>query len=335
MDSRDELLAQVATLYYDLGKSQQEIALEFNLSRSNISRLLKEARERGIVEIFIHHPLRRVTNLEQQLCERFGLRDATVVESVPGDDDLTLSRAAKLAARVLDQALENVQVLGLSLGRAVHATVNAFTPSRRFDIEVVQLMGAGSQANAAFDGPVLVEQIARRLTNRVRYLYAPNIVDSAVVARGLLEQTNLAATLTLARQADVALVGIGALSPVVSGLVGANVLTPEELNAFKADGVVGDICGRHFDKFGEQVRSDLNDRVIAITLDELKAISTVIGVACTAAKVEAILGALRGGYLDILVTDSAAAEAVLTLADEAAAVEFNQKLASVHEVGRS
>ncbi|MDP9314948.1 MAG: sugar-binding transcriptional regulator [Chloroflexota bacterium] len=316
MERRDELLAQVATLYYDLGKSQQEIAIEFDLSRSNISRMLKEARERGIVEIFIHHPLRRVMHLEQELCKRFGLREAAVVECVPGNDDLTLTRAAKLAARVLDQTLENVQLLGISLGRAVHATVNAFTPSRRFDVEVVQLMGAGSQLNPAFDGPALVDQTARRLTNRVRYLYAPNIVDSAVVARALLEQTNLALTLTLARQAEVALVGIGALSPVVSGLVGANVLTPEELDAFRADGVVGDICGRHFDRFGHKVTSDLDDRVIAITLDELKAIPNVIGVACTATKVEAILGALRGGYLDTLVTDSAAAEGVLTLADQ-------------------
>ncbi len=316
LDGRDELLAQIATLYYDLGKSQQEIAGELGLSRSNISRMLKEARERGIVEIFIHHPLRRVSHLEQQLCKWFGLREAAVVESVPGDDDLTLARAAKFAARLLDQALENVQVLGISLGRAVHATVNAFTPSRRFDVEVVQLMGAGSQANPAFDGPALIEQAARRLTNRARYLYAPNIVDSALIARALVEQTNLAATLMLARQADVALVGIGALAPVVSGLVVANVLTPEELSTFKANGVVGDICGRHFDRYGQQVISDLDNRVIAITLDELKAIPNVIGVACTAAKVEAVLGALRGGYLDTLVTDSAAAEAVLALADE-------------------
>ncbi len=316
MDSRDELLAQVATLYYDLGKSQQEIASQFDLSRSNVSRMLKEARERGIVEIFIHHPLRRVTRLEQQLCERFGLREAGVVESILGSDDVTLTRAAKLAGRLLDQALENAQMLGLSLGRAVYATVNAFTPRRRYDVEVVQLMGGGSQPNPSMDGPALVEQTARRLTNRVRYLYAPIIVDSALIARGLLEQQNIAATLTLARQSDVALVGIGALSPVVSGLVGADFLTRAELDAFKAHGVVGDICGRHFDRCGRKVASDLDDRVIAITLDELKAIPIVIGVACTAVKAEAVLGALRGGFIDMLVTDSMAAEAVLELADE-------------------
>lgn len=319
-DNRDELLAQIATLYYDLGKSQQEIAVAYDLSRSNVSRMLKEARERGIVEIFIHHPLRRVTWLEQQLCERFGLREAGVVEAVLGNDDLTLTQVAKLSARVLDQCLENTQVLGLSLGRAVRATVNAFSPRRRYDVEVVQLMGGGSQADPSMDGPALIEQTARRLTNRVRYLYAPIIVDSAVIARGLLEQQNIAATLTLARQCDVALVGIGALSPVVSGLVGANFLTQEELDALKADGVVGDICGRHFDRQGHKVTLDLDNRVIAITLDELKAIPSVIGVTCTATKAEAVLGALRGGYLDMLVTDAAAAEAVLELADEPAAV---------------
>jgi deoxyribonucleoside regulator len=315
-NNRDELLAEIATLYYYHDQSQQDIADQLELSRSNISRMLKEARERGIVEIFIHHPLRRVTRLEQQLSKRFGLREVGVVQTIPGTDAATLARAAELAARLLDAALENVQVLGLGMGSSVSATVNAFAPRRQYDVEVVQLTGGIGLPEAMIDGPALVERMARRLTNRFRYLHAPLIVDSPTIARGLLEQRDVAGTLSLAGQSDIALVGVGALRPDISSLLRAGYLSLGELNALKASGVVGDICARHFDRYGHKAAPELADRVIAITLDELSAIPTVIGVACTVAKAEALLGALRGGYLDILVTDSAAAEAVLELADE-------------------
>jgi deoxyribonucleoside regulator len=315
-NNRDELLAEIATLYYYHDQSQQDIADQLELSRSNISRMLKEARERGIVEIFIHHPLRRVTRLEQQLSKRFGLREVGVVQTIPGTDAATLARAAELAARLLDAALENVQVLGLGMGSSVSATVNAFAPRRRYDVEVVQLTGGIGLPEAMIDGPALVERMARRLTNRFRYLHAPLIVDSPTIARGLLEQRDVAGTLSLAGQSDIALVGVGTLRPDISSLLRAGYLSLGEFNALKASGVVGDICARHFDRYGHKAAPELADRVIAITLDELSAIPTVIGVACTVAKAEALLGALRGGYLDILVTDSAAAEAVLELADE-------------------
>src|SRR5690242_7912036 len=81
---RDVLLAEIATRYYVYDQSQQEIAEQFDISRSNISRLLKEARERGIVEIFIRHPLGRDARLEGRLIERFSLREAGVVRAIPG-----------------------------------------------------------------------------------------------------------------------------------------------------------------------------------------------------------------------------------------------------------
>lgn len=313
---RDELLAQIATLYYHHDKSQQEIADQLELSRSNVSRMLKEAHERSIVEIFIRHPLRRVAQLEQQLVERFGLREAGVVEALPHNDETTLARAAQLAARMLDTALEQANVLGISWGTAVYATVDAFAPRRRHDLEVVQLMGGVSPSDPAIDGPALVQRIARRLTNRYRYLHAPLIVDAPEVAQALLAQRNVAETLDVARQADVALVGIGALTPGVSSLLRAGYLAREEFDAIKAQGVVGDICARHFDRDGRKAAPHLDARLISITLDELVTIPTVIGVACTAAKAAALLGALRGRYVDLLVTDSAAAEAVLQLANE-------------------
>lgn len=313
-DDRDELLAHIATQYYHLDKSQQEIANQVDLSRSNVSRLLKEARERGIVEIFIRHPLRRVPRLEQELVTQFGLREAGVVQFDPRGPHETLLRAAELAARMLDAALEDAQILGISWGTAVYATVSAFVPQRRHDVEVVQLMGGVGPADPSIDGPALAQRLARRLSNRYHYLHAPLIVDSPEIAQGLLNQRNVAETLLIARQADVALVGIGALTPDVSSLLRAGHLSQNEFDLIKAQGVVGDICARHFDRDGHPAAQHLDPRLISVTLEELSAIPTAIGVACSQAKADAIFGALRGGYLDVLVTDSSAAEAVLQLA---------------------
>lgn len=314
-DERDELLAQVATLYYLRDNSQQDIANQLELSRSNVSRLLKEARERGIVEIFVRHPLRRVSQLEQQLLERFGLHDVGVVQSDPRDPDGTLARTAELATRILDTALEPAQILGISWGTAVYATVNAFAPRRRYDVEVVQLLGGVGSTDPSIDGPALVQRLARRLTNRYRYLHAPLIVDTPAIAKGLLAQRNVAEALDTARQADVALVGVGALTPGVSSLLRAGYLDLEEFDSLMAQGVVGDICARHFDRFGHKAANHLGERLIGITLDELSKVPTVIAVACTKAKAEALLAALRGGYINVLVTDSEAAEAVLALGE--------------------
>jgi deoxyribonucleoside regulator len=243
--------------------------------------------------------------------ERFGLRDAGVVQTDPGNDEATLARAADLAAHLLDTALEDAHILGISWGTAVYATVSSFAPRRRHDVEVVPLMGGVSPTDPYIDGPALAQRIARRLTGRYRYLHAPLRVDDPDVAQGLLAQRNVAESLEVARNADVALVGIGALAADISSLLRAGYLSLEEFNMIKQQGAVGDICARHFDRNGRPTPSPFDDRMVCITLDDLKAIPTVIGVACTIPKAEAISGALRGGYLDILITDSTTAEALL------------------------
>ncbi|MCG8346894.1 MAG: sugar-binding transcriptional regulator [Chloroflexales bacterium] len=313
LEDRDELLARIATLYYYHDQSQQQIAQALSLSRSNVSRMLKEARERGIVEISIHYPIARDFLLEQQIKERFGLRAAVVVQATPGSDMVTLQKTAQLSARMLDEQLDGAKTLAISWGTTVHAIVDLFTPSRRYDVEVVQLMGGVSSDEPAIDGPSLVARLARHFSGRYRYLHAPLVVDQPELATALLGQRNIAEALEAALSAEVALVGIGALEPSVSSLLRAGYLSHEEFAAIVASGAVGDVCARHFDDNGNPAFPEIDARVIAITLAQLAAIPTVIGAACNSAKARAIRGVLRGGYLDILVTDSEAAEAVLEL----------------------
>jgi deoxyribonucleoside regulator len=310
---RDALLAEIARRYYLGDQSQQEIADQLELSRSNISRLLKEARRRGIVEIYIHHPLGRDAQLERQLAEHFGLREVGVVQTITGDPQATIGQAAALAAQILDTFLSDARSLGISWGTTINAIAHAFAPQRRYDVEVVQMMGGVGSSDPTIDGPAVAQRIAQALTGRYRYLHAPLIVDTPAITQALLAERNIAETLSAAAQADVALVGVGAVDPSVSSLMRAGYLKPDEFRSIQAAGVVGDICARHFDLSGRPAAPEIDARLISISLDTIAKIPVVIGVACGAAKARAIVGALNGGYLDVLITDSATAELVLAL----------------------
>ena len=316
---RDILLAEIARRYYLRDQSQQEIADQLDLSRSNISRLLKEARRRGIVEIFIRHSLERDSQLERQLIDRFGLREVGVVQAIPGDLQATIDQAATLASQLLDTFLADARLLGIAWGTTIYAIAHAFAPQRRYDVEVVQMMGGVGSSDPTIDGPAVAQRLAQALTGRYRYLHAPLIVDTPTIAQALLAERNIAETLSIAAQADVALVGIGAVEPSVSSLMRAGYLLPEEFHAIQAAGVVGDICARHFDIMGQPAAPEIDERLISISLDAIANIPVVIGVACGAAKAQAILGALNGGYLDVLIVDSDAAEIVVGLAKTIAA----------------
>lgn len=311
---RDALLAEIARRYYLNDQSQQEIADQLDLSRSNISRLLKEARRRGIVEIYVHDPLGRDAQLEGELIKHFGLHQAGVVETITGDPLATVGQAAALAAQILDVKLADAHSLGISWGTTINAIAHAFAPQHRYDVEVVQMMGGVGSSDPTIDGPAVAQRIAQALTGRYRYLHAPLIVDTPAIAQALLAERNIAETLSVAAQADVALVGIGAVVPSVSSLMRAGYLSPAEFRMIQEAGVVGDICARHFDLAGQPAAPEIDARLISISLDTITKIPMVIGVAGGTAKARAIFGALSGKYLDILITDSATAEAVLALA---------------------
>jgi DNA-binding transcriptional regulator LsrR (DeoR family) len=313
---REDLLVEIATRYYLHDQSQQEIADQLDLSRPNISRLLKEARERGIVNITIQHPLGRKPQLEQALIKQFGLREAGVVRSIPGDLLATLYDTARLAGRMLEQFLPTARVLGISWGTTINAIAQTFQPQQHYDVEVVQMMGGVGGPDPAIDGPALAQRLAHALADRYRYLHAPLIVDTATTASALCKQHSIAETLNIAARSDVALVGIGAVERDVSSLMRAGYLKPDEFDVLQRAGVVGDICARHFDIQGRPLVPEIDQRLIAITLEQIALIPVVIGVACGEIKAKAILGALRGGYLNVLITDAVTAEAILALAAE-------------------
>ena len=306
-----DVLAKAAQLYFVEQRSQQDIAELLGTTRSNVSRMLKAAREQGIVEIRITHPVRRDLHLEDLLRRRFSLADAQVLAFGSGSSS-AIEEVGVLAARWLGDALTDGQVVALSWGSTLNAMVRSVTPDQPRDVEIVQLVGGLSAISSNLTGQELVRELAARLGARYRYLHAPAVLDSKDVLAGLLGEPSIAEALDAARRADIAMVGIGARGFGSSAaIVEAMRLSRRERDAFEASGVVGDVCARYYDLSGNEVATAVRDRILAVSLDDLRAIPTVVGVAAGREKALGILGALRGRIVDVLICDERAARTVL------------------------
>jgi len=299
-------------MYFVEDRSQDDVAAILGTTRSNVSRMLKQARDLGIVEIRIVDPAKRDHELELALRDRFGLVDVRVLEVTPETD--VLSGVGRLAVRWLDETLRDGQVVALSWGQTLQAVVRAVDGLSRRDVEVVQLVGGLSALDSAVTGQELVRELSERMGARHRYLHAPALFGSAQALTMMLHEQAIADALDAAKTADIAVVGIGAAGIGSSGtLLDALGLSPAQRAAFDASGAVGDVCARYFDLSGREVSSVVTERVLAVTLDDLRAIPTVAGVAAGREKALGILGALRGRIIDVLICDQAAARSVLSL----------------------
>jgi DNA-binding transcriptional regulator LsrR (DeoR family) len=301
-----------ARLYYVEGLSQEEAAARLGMTRSNLSRVLKAARDEGIVEFRIRDDTDRDVGLEQELTDAFELRRARVVRSSP--DRVPLSSAAQLAAELLSDSLEGARVVAVSWGTTVRAVVEALTVPGRADLRVVQLVGGLTSFDAHASAHDLVRELGRRLNASYLYLNAPGVFDSAQALRSLCAEQSVRSTLDLARQADIALVGIGNPAQGSShALLRQLARDDDQLATFWNAGPAGDVCGRYYDASGTPLEIDgISDRVLAIEVAALRQIPVSIGVAVGTAKAQAVLGALRGRLVNTLVCDEPLARDILS-----------------------
>jgi deoxyribonucleoside regulator len=312
---RLQLIAEIAKRYYIDGLSQDEIAKVVGLSRPSISRLLLDARELGIVEIRVYPPIPTVPQLEERLAKAFNLREVAVLECRNSSDDEVRHQLGRLAVTVLDRTLQDGMILGLSWGTTVHSVVRELRPRRLPNVKVVQLIGGVGAPHATIDGPEQVRRAGEMFGAQHYYLNAPMRVDSAEVARALRDDHSVREVLELAKQTDVALVGIGSIVPGVSTQYHSGYISYEELRRLDRQGVAGAICSSFYNLAGEYVEIPwFNSCIISVDWADLNRFPHVIAVAMGKAKAPAIAGAVRSGVVDRLIIDDQAAEAVMVLA---------------------
>jgi DNA-binding transcriptional regulator LsrR (DeoR family) len=306
----------VLTLYYVEGVTQSEIAQRLGFSTAKVNRLLLQAREEGYVNITIRTPYQQLFDIEENLKAIFKLQDVIVIPAVAESGSSPLNTLGIAAAEFLLAHLRDGDVIGIGGGSAVNAVTQAISTARSYQVEVVPLIGA-VQGEITTDVNYLASQLAERLGAKAYQLHAPAFVESKEHCESLKSMGPVKEILDIARRANIALVGVGMLDPNLSRFVQFTALTANEMKNIADDcGGVGDINAFVFNKEGQSCAQDFADRVVGVSLTEIKNIPYRIGMAATAAKALPIYGALRGGYLHALITDETAARGVLSLFEQ-------------------
>jgi DNA-binding transcriptional regulator LsrR (DeoR family) len=299
-------LVRVSRLYYELGETQDAIARLVGVTRPQVSRLLKEARAQGVVEIRIVDQGEPGSEAGDALRELFKLRAVHLAPTVDGPAELTRRRVGRLAGHVLREALRDGMVVGVGDGAALAAMADAMEPGPQLDVSVVPLCGGFWRPTAGADP---ARRIADALGASAYALHAPGLLDEPAVRAALLAHPGVRSVTELWGRLDAAILGIG--GPTWSEAT----IGPRAMAELAAAGAVGEVLIAPFDIHGRLVGDQLRERTIAFDPRGLPGVATTIGVAEGESKVAPILGALRGRFVNVLVTDVATAEAVAALAD--------------------
>lgn len=318
-EQREHLMVRVAKLFYDLDRTQSEIAAELGLTRWQIKRLLTEARELGVVRIEITPRAHRRTELEVRLQQAYGLQDAIVVPTGGGptgggDNALLIEAVAQAAANYLAGLNPKPALIGVSWGRTMSAVARRLPTGWNPGVHVVLLNGATNLRSTANQTSAVAEEIAASANGVATLLPVPAIVGKKSTRQALEEDPIVERVLALAEQAEVVCFGMGGISNE-SVLFGSGYLEEADLERLKQAGAVGDMLGRFVDSEGAIVDAILDDRTVGLRIESLKKKPRSIGVVAGSDKAAIALAALRGGYVSIMITDEAIARLALEAAD--------------------
>lgn len=295
-------------MYYFDNFTQDQIADNLRISKSAVSRLLKKGREKGIITFHIKEPGDRWSSLEEKLERAFKLKEAVVVSDEGIDSvEAIKKKVAKAAALLLQRRIREKDIVALSWGTTLAEVAKALNPSFRLNIEVVPLVGGIDDKGRDIHSNEIARRISEAFGGRYYVLNAPVIINDLAVKKALEKEKSIKAVIEKAKSADMAVVGIGIPKPN-STMVKRGYFTAREFAELTKKGATGDICTNFYDIQGNICEFSLDSKRIGLGLKELKPIPNVIGVASGEEKQEAILGALRGGYINMLVTNKRVAE---------------------------
>ena len=308
------VMTKVARLYHSRGVRQTEIASRLGISQARVSRLLRAAEEAQIVRTVVVTPDGLYAELEEALETRYHLDQVHVVDIIDDDEIELTNDLGRAAATALQSLPGEAETIGFtSWSRSLRQMAHVMRPSRRQgDITVVEMLGDV--------GPPRLEHEATRATQRIAdivgatplFLRTPGVLASASLREATIDHdAHTRAALAAHDHIDLALVGIGNCEIETPLVAGDNFFSTEQLERAKSLGAVGQVNLRFIDVDGRAVASELDALVIGVTLDQLKVVKRRVGVAGGASKYEAVRAALRGGWINTLVTDVVTAERLL------------------------
>lgn len=310
---RDSMV-RAAWLYYVEGLTQEAIANAMRVSRAKVIRLLAAARDSGIVRIRIDGEGGEQIALEQRLTAALGLTEAVVAPS-PADPASTAAIVGEAAGIYLADRVTAGMAIGVGWGQTLSMSLKAIGTQPRERLAVVSLLG-GMTHSRAINPSAVARRMADAFGAECYQLTAPVFVANPSTRAALFREPGLEYLVKRARNVDLALVSVGDLTKDAT-LFREGLLPRAELATLRAAGAVGDVLCQFVDAEGRVVDHPVNRRVIAVDLADLRRVPTIVIAAGGARKAIAIRAALRATGARVLVTDEAAARALLRGAERA------------------
>jgi DNA-binding transcriptional regulator LsrR (DeoR family) len=307
-----ELMTRVASQYYLEGMTQEAVARSLRLSRPKVGRLLDRARRSGIVEITVNVHPDIALRVEAALASEFGL-DQVLLVNDQSEETAQRSSVARATAGFLKRQLSDGDVVALGMGRNVGAVPDFIGIPAPCAATFVSAIGGSPLVDSGVNPNEISRRLAEAFRGSAEMLYAPAYADAPEVRDAFMQHDAVRDGLDRARIANVALIGIGNARDD-SAVVRMGCFSAGEMRRLRERGAVGDILGSFFDVEGRAVVDGIGDRVVAIGRSDLESIDCVVAICSERDKEDAILGALRSGMVNVLVTNLSTARTVLELA---------------------
>lgn len=311
MDSKQQIkqAVQVSKLYYLDGATQAEIGKKLNLSRPTISRLLQFAREKNIVKISINDPLSNIEDLQHQLKEKYQLKDVIISTPESNETAEILSSLGKATARYLDKKVKDNDVIGVSWGRTLVSVARQLIPNDRKNVQVIYLKG--TVANSTHNNYVVkvTKCFNKCYHTQAQILPLPLIFENKQIKEMVIKDKFINEILDTGKRTSVALFTVETTEQDAT-LFELGYFNDQQIKTLQ-EKAAGDLVSRFIDERGKIVDDQLNDRTVAIALDDLKQARESVLIAGGMNKLKAIKAALAGKYANVLVTDSLVAQHLL------------------------
>lgn len=304
INDKDLLSIEVAKMYYELDKTQQEIANAFSISRPTVSKLLKHAKEKNFVQITIESPLEAVHLLENTLKERFNLKDVKIAyaNSIRHDDQDIQNLLGRTTALYLDSIIKDQDKIGITWGETMYHVAQNLRPKVLENIEITQLKGGMNLVQATTHDQEIMTKFVKNYSGNGQYIPLPVIFESIDSKETMLREKQVQLIMNKINTVNIALYTIGSVSKD-SLLYQSNYISEKEYAELNKS-AVGDICSRFIDEYGHICLEDLNARTFGISLDQLSKVENSILIASGALKIKGIYTALESEIPNVLITDS-------------------------------
>lgn len=304
-DYEENLMVKAAWFYYLENMTQQEISDHLGLTRMKVIKLLEKARKTGVVQFKIRSSSSKRMDLEKTLLKKYNLKDIYIVPTNPNPDEIN-ETIAKAASIYISNRVTGNCFINFGYGDTPSRTLNHLATNIESTVSYVSLTGGVSY---------YLPNTNSNIFNAKLYLIpSPLIASSEEMAKAIKAEVSVQSISNMTKLASMTIIGIGAMNDDAT-IIKSAILSKNDYLLLKMQGAVGDILCHFIDKDGNLIDTEINSRLISTPLSTLKELNDVVALAAGDNKVEAIDAALKGSYIDVLITDENTANKLMNFGE--------------------